>query len=411
MKIPELVVPAGSPDKLKAALDYGADAVYLSGKQFGLRNYADNFDNKELETAVKEVKERGKKVYVAVNAFCRNNQLHELETFFIFLSHLAVDAVIVSDPGVIRLVQKICPHIPVHLSTQANTTNYESVLFWRESGVKRIILARELSMHEIKEIADQAPLELELFVHGALCMAYAGKCYLSAYLEGRESNQGMCAQICRREFAVMQTEDDGTYMPIEFDLDTTYIFNQRDLCLIEFLPRIVQMGIDAIKIEGRMKTVYYVAAVTRIYREALDILKHDEVLTPELLELFRKELNKVSNRGYTAGFFDPDFARKSGEMVETEGKYVQLYQFLGIINTFSGTQFSLNPKNKIAVGDLIEVLGFSRKNDCEAHILKIIRDNGECAEVHPNQWAEITLDRHISSGTIIRKKLIEADRS
>ena len=269
MRVPELVVPVGSFEKLQIALSYGADAVYLSDKRFGLRHYADNFTCDEIKKIIPIVKKENKKIYLAVNILCRNQHLDDINNFFNEISGLNVDALIISDPGILGLAKKICPDIPIHLSTQANTLNFEAVRFWSEQGVKRVILARELSFNEVAEITENKTAELEVFIHGALCIAYAGRCYLSAYLDGRESNLGKCSQPCRRDYSIVDNSTGNELGEFKFDDLNGYIFNSKDLCLIDYLPELAKLGIDAIKIEGRMKTVYYLAVVTRIYRESV----------------------------------------------------------------------------------------------------------------------------------------------
>ena len=305
MNVPELVVPAGNPRKLEVALQYGADAVYLSGKQFGLRHYAGNFELDELRSAVDLVHAQSKKIYLAVNMLCRDKHIEFLKDYLQEVRLLGVDALIISDPGTMRLARQLCPDTPIHLSTQANTLNSESVAFWADQGVKRIVLARELSCDEVARIAQSASCELEVFVHGALCIAYAGRCYLSAYLDGRESNEGACAQPCRNDYYVVQKR--GAYAEtlfgFDFDDDNSYLFNSRDLRLIEYVPQLADMGISSLKIEGRMKTEYYVAVVTRVYRHALNHLRSGKQIHSEHIALWKEELDRISHRHYTTGFF------------------------------------------------------------------------------------------------------------
>jgi len=405
IKIPELVVPAGTMEKLKIAVDYGADAVYLSEKRFGLRHYAGNFDLNGLEKAVDYVKRNGKKLYLAVNVFCRNSHIKELKNLFRDISSLGINALIISDPGAVKIAREQVPHIPIHLSTQSNTTNLESVKFWADNGIKRVVLARELSSDEIHEITADSGIEVEIFVHGALCISYSGRCYLSAYLEQRESNLGMCSQPCRRQYYLMEKESDK-YIPIELEPDATYLFNPKDLCLIDYLPRIVEMGVDAVKVEGRMKTAYYVACVTRIYREALDLLKSDNEKYNEYLPLWRKELEKISNRDYTCGFFAGTLPEN---IVKKEGKYIQNYKFLGIIDKNEGCEFIIDPKSTIQTNDDIEVIGPFRKNDRNVKILEILRDGMKVDCAHPNQIVMVRTDSTVKAGEILRKPIKEGE--
>lgn len=402
MRIPELVVPAGTPDKLKIALEFGADAVYLSGKQFGLRYYAGNFETSEIEDAVNLVHSYGKKAYLAVNSICRNCQIKELREFFDQIVDIEVDAFIISDPGVIKIASEICPSIPVHLSTQVNTTNIESVRFWEQQGVKRIILARELSADEIREIADESSAELEIFVHGALCMAFAGKCYLSLYMDDRESNQGKCSHICRREYFVAEKKDSDDFYPVDVDKDNMYIFNSRDLCLIEYLPDICDMNIHAVKIEGRMKSILYLASIIRIYRCALDRIKNNQPIFKYLIKDWKKELAKVSHRGYTTGFYGND---DMDNRFELDGNYIQDYQFLGIIEDVSNSlMFVINPKSQICVGDNIELVCSDCTKDRVVRVEKILRNGELCESANPNQESEIFVNGIVNKGEILRKK-------
>ncbi|MEW6536108.1 MAG: U32 family peptidase [Candidatus Auribacterota bacterium] len=399
MRIPELLAPVGSPDKLLPALDYGADAVYLSSQQFGLRASAGNFDIDDLRKAAEIVKAGNKNIYLTLNAFCRNKSFPALREFLNSISDIPIDAFIISDPGVFLTSREVCPHIPVHISTQANTINMESVRFWENQGVKRVILARELSAEEVAEIAKSSSCEIEIFVHGALCLAYAGKCYLSAYLESRESNAGQCSQLCRRTYQLLETQGADRVLSVEMDDENAYFLNTRDLCLIEKLPQIAEMGITSIKIEGRMKSAYYVAAVTRVYRDALNTLKQEGIISEEKLRGYTDELHKVSNRGFTTGYFGLDIPQN---MIKIEGKYIQQYVFMGIIkNPVNGT-FRLDPRNKIRRGDHIEIIGPNRANDRITTVTKIIRDNTEQTDANPNQISEITVDIPVCHGEIMR---------
>ena len=400
MRVPELVVPVGSFEKLNIALDYGADAVYLSDKRFGLRYYADNFSIDEIKEIAPIVKRKNKKVYIALNILCRNLHLNDISDFLDEIRTVNVDALIISDPGIFRLAREKCPHIPIHLSTQANTLNSESVKFWSEQGVKRVILARELSFDEVTQIASNKNAELEVFIHGALCIAYAGRCYLSAYLDGRESNLGKCSQPCRRDYSIVDNSTGNELGEFEFDDLNGYIFNSKDLCLIDFLPELAEIGIDAIKIEGRMKTVYYLAVVTRIYREALDYLKSGKQVTPELINDWKNELCKISHRGYTKGFMGGEIAKNR---ISKEGKYIHPYQFIGQVDSIEGQKCFLNPKNRITKTDLIEVIGPDRSKDRIVKIQKIYRDKDEVDVLNPNQHGEILFDNEIFKGELLRK--------
>ena len=301
--IPELLAPAGNMEKLKVAFAYGADAVYIGGKRFGLRAFADNFTPEEIKEGIDFAHRIGKKVYVTMNIFARNEDFNGMEEYIRYLKRVGADAVILSDPGIIELVKKTEPDLEIHLSTQASTTNYHSALFWHKIGVKRIILARELSINEIRQIRDNTPesLELEAFVHGAMCMSYSGRCTISNYLTGRDANRGECTQPCRWRYYVVEEKSPGQFMPIEEDDRGTYLFNSRDLCMLEHIPELVKTGLSSLKIEGRMKSVYYIASVVSSYRKELDKYLNNPSeyrLDPKNME----ELRKVSHRPYTTGF-------------------------------------------------------------------------------------------------------------
>ncbi|HEY5512096.1 MAG TPA: peptidase U32 family protein, partial [Geomonas sp.] len=270
MKKPELLAPAGNMEKLKVAIRYGADAVYLGGKAFGLRNLADNFTLEELREAVDYAHERGVKVYLTLNSFPGNDDITQLERYLRDIAQIKLDAYIAADPGVIALIQELSPEREIHLSTQANTTNWRSARFWQSQGVKRVNLAREMSLAEIGETAQKCDLELEAFVHGAMCISYSGRCLLSSAMTGRDANKGECTQPCRWNYAIVEQSRPGEYFPIQEDDGGSFIFNSKDLCLIEHLPDLVRSGVSSLKIEGRMKGIYYAASVIRIYREALD---------------------------------------------------------------------------------------------------------------------------------------------
>ncbi|MDW7757557.1 MAG: peptidase U32 family protein, partial [Desulfuromonadales bacterium] len=287
MTKPELLAPAGDMEKLETALDYGADAVYVGGDQFGLRAMAGNFSLAELARAQERVRERGKKLYLTLNAYLRPAEMPELRRYLQELRPLDLDAYILSDPGVLAVVREVDPARELHLSTQANTTNAPAARFWQQAGVERVNLARELTLEEIRQIRRETTVGLEVFVHGAMCVAYSGRCLLSRALTGRSANAGACAQPCRWNYALMEETRPGQYFPIEEDDRGSYVFNSRDLCLLEYLPDLIGAGVDSLKVEGRMKTLYYVAAVTRVYRAALDAYAADPagyVLDPAWLE-------------------------------------------------------------------------------------------------------------------------------
>ena len=299
--IPELLAPAGSLEKLKVAVTYGADAVYLGGRHFSLRAGAGNFDEKEMAEGIRFAHQKGARVYVTVNIFARNSDLVDLREYIHRIYSAGVDGIIVSDPGIVAYVRQMHPELAVHLSTQANTTNWAAALFWKKLGVSRIVLARELSLDEIREIRERVELDLEVFVHGAMCIAYSGRCLLSSYLAGRDANLGDCAQSCRWRYRLVEEKRPGEYLALEEDDRGSYILGSRDLCLIEHIPELVRAGVHSFKIEGRMKSAHYVATVVKTYREALNAYREDpDNYRPDPAWL--DEISKVSHREYTKGF-------------------------------------------------------------------------------------------------------------
>ncbi len=351
---PELLAPAGNMEKLKVAIRYGADAVYLGGKAFGLRNLAGNFTGEELSHAVDYAHRRGVKVYLTVNAFPDNSDLVRLERYLDEIAEIPFDAFIAADPGVIDLMAGRYPEREIHLSTQANTTNWRSARFWQSQGVKRVNLAREMSLEHIGETAENCDLELEVFVHGAMCISYSGRCLLSSAMTGRDANKGECTQPCRWNYAIVEESRPGEYFPIHEDDSGTFIFNSKDLCLIEHLPALVESGVHSLKIEGRMKGIYYAASVIRIYREALDSYWDDPGryrLKPEWLE----ELSKVSHRGYTTGFL---LGRPRDVDHEYLSSYVRNFEFVAMVEGEAPCGGALvGVRNRLQVGDVLELIG------------------------------------------------------
>jgi putative protease len=399
----ELLAPAGDLEKLKIAILYGADAVYLGGRHFGLRAGAGNFAPDELTAGVDFAHTNGAKVYVTVNIFAHNRDLELLPGYLASLVDAGVDGVIVSDPGVLDLVRTGFPQLPVHLSTQANTTNWAAARFWSRQGVSRIILARELSLAEIKEISSKVEADLEIFVHGAMCMAYSGRCLLSNYLTGRDANRGDCAQSCRWQYTLMEEKRPGEYFPVEEDERGTYILSSRDLCLIEHIPELMEAGIKSFKIEGRMKSANYVASVVKAYRAALDAYQHDPhnyCFDPVWLE----ELNKVSHRKYTTGFM---FGRPetSGQHYGT-GIYRRSRVFVGLVRDYDpATGLALvEQRNHFAVGDQLEVL-VPGEIDFNQNVSRIIDEEGRLVDAapHPRQLIKVPFARPVPPYTIIRK--------
>ena len=326
-KKPELLAPAGNMEKLKMAILYGADAVYLGGEAYGLRAQGGNFSREELTEAARFAHERGKKIYVTVNVYPRNDELPALPEYLRFLRDAGADAILVSDLGVFSIAREVVPNLPVHISTQANTVNYAAVDAWARLGAERVVLAREASLAEIREIRRRSDAELELFVHGAMCISYSGRCLMSNYFTGRDANRGNCAQACRWRYALMEETRPGQYFPVEEDARGTYIFNSKDLCLMPYLAEVIESGVDSLKIEGRMKSVHYVASVTKAYRMAIDAYFE----APEAFAVdptWLEELDKVSHRAYTDGFFHggpPEDAQIYGS-----SSYTQTSDFVGL---------------------------------------------------------------------------------
>lgn len=356
MKKPELLAPAGDLEKLKMAVHYGADAVYLGGQQFGLRAAAGNFNIDDMAEGVEYAHAKGAKVYVTVNIFAHNRHIADIPCYLKELEKLKVDAILVSDPGIFTVAKQTVPDLPLHISTQANTTNWMAVKFWKELGAERIVLARELSLQEIKEIRDNVDVELEAFVHGAMCISYSGRCLMSSFMTGRSANLGECAQPCRWKYALVEEKRPGQYFPIDEDANGSYVFNSMDLCMIEHIPDLVRAGVDSFKIEGRMKSVHYVATVVGAYRKAID----SYFSNPEGYKFnssLMDEIRKVSHRDYTTGFF---YGRDNfkGENTETS-KYRRDYDFVGIVKEYlpEKRMAVIEQRNKFGVGDVLEITG------------------------------------------------------
>lgn len=354
MKKPEILSPAGNLEKLKTAIDFGADAVYLGGNKLNLRAFADNFSNNELEEGIKYAHDRNKKAYVALNVFPHNEDLEGLEDYLKELYELGIDAAIVSDPGIIMTAREVVPNLELHLSTQANNVNYKAAMFWYKQGLKRIVLARELSMNEIIEMKKKLPedFEIEAFVHGSMCMSYSGRCLLSNYLTGRDANRGACAQPCRYKYYLMEEKRPGEYYEVIEDDKGSYIMNSKDLCMIQYIPELVAAGINSFKIEGRMKSSFYVAEVTKAYREALDLFWEN----PQEYKFKNKwleDLDKVSHRQYHTGFYFND----SNKQVYESSSYIRNYDIVGIVRSYDKEKklAVIEQRNKVFEGDTAEV--------------------------------------------------------
>ena len=367
----ELLSPAGNMEKLKVAFNYGADACYLAGKSFGLRAFSGNFDENELTQAVELAHSLGKKIYVTVNIVAHNNDFNGLDTYLKFLESISVDGIIVSDIGIMVLAKEVAPNLELHISTQANVTNKYTAKFYCDLGAKRLVLARELSLEEIKEIRDYIPsdVEIETFVHGAMCISYSGRCLLSNYLSGRDSNRGACIQACRFEYSICEKSRKGEHYDIQEDDRGTYILNSKDLCMIEYLQQLIDAGVTSFKIEGRMKSPYYVATITNAYRRAIDDLKSGKEFNRELLN----EVEKTSHRRYTTGFY---FNAKDKEYI-LDSMPIQSYEFMAIVKGDTTNNYAIiEQRNRFKVGDELEVLS---PNDIFNHkiiVEEMLDENG-----------------------------------
>ena len=357
--IPELLAPAGNFEKMVTAIHYGADAVYMGGKQFSLRAKAGNFSDEKMEEAVLYAHAHGVKVYVTINILAHNRDFEGLDTFLLQLGKAGVDGLIIADPGILRRARICVPEIPIHLSTQANVTNAQSAQFWFEQGASRLNLARELSLEEIQEVRRQTQGELEIFVHGAICISYSGRCMLSNYMTGRDANKGACAHPCRYSYKLVEEKRPGEYFPVEEDDRGTYIFNSKDLCLLEGLPELVASGANSLKIEGRMKSIFYVGGVTRIYRSALDYLRElpaeawnnpEDIVLPAI---FSREITKTGTRGTTENFFRQ--APKSSEMLYNSPRVQMAVEPVAVIRKEGDAPF-VEARNVLETGNRVEYM-------------------------------------------------------
>lgn len=402
-KKPELVAPAGDIEKLKTAIEYGADAVYVGGEGFNLRMGATNLTIEEIKEATSWVHERGKKIYVALNIFARNYHVKGIRSYVKKLAEIPVNAVIVSDPGVFLTVREIAPHVPIHLSTQANTTNAKSVEFWHQQGMKRAVLARELTLGEIKEITNNAPIETEVFVHGAMCMSYSGRCLLSSFMANRHANLGDCSNSCRWQYILKEEKRPDETYPIVEDESGTFILSSKDLCMIQHIPELVHAGVSAWKIEGRMKSPYYVAAVTRIYREALDRYFADPV-GYVYDQRWLSELEKVSHREYGTGFFFGNQGYNS-QTTHPGNSYIKEYDYLGMINNvLSDGAAEVLAKNRFLSNTPVEIIGMRLSEDFSQVLLDLRNEYNEPIEAaHAGQKVIVKVSRPVHKYFMLRK--------
>ncbi len=406
MRKTELLIPAGSLDVLKTAVIYGADAVYIGGEAFGLRAKAKNFSNGEIQEGIAFAHERGVKVYITANILAHNQDLAGVEAYFNELKEMNPDALIISDPGVFAIARRVLPQLELHISTQAINTNYGTYRFWHDLGAKRVVSARELSLAEIKEIRANIPedMEIESFIHGAMCISYSGRCLLSNYFTGRDANQGACTHPCRWKYSVVEETRPGEYMPVYENERGTYIFNSKDLCMIEHIPELMEAGIDSFKIEGRMKTALYVATVARTYRKAIDDYRKDPALYRSNLEWYKEEIGKCTYREFTTGFYfgKPDETTQ----IYDNNTYVKNYTYLGTVETTDGGgRCRIEQKNKFSVGEIIEIMKPDGRN-VEALVKGIYDTEGNARESapHPKEilWAE--LDQETEDYDILRRR-------
>ena len=437
---PELLIPAKDLEVLRTAVNFGADAVYIGGEAFSLRAKARNFSPEDMREGIAYAHARGVQVHVAANIYAHNYDLEQAASYFRFLEEIGPDAVLVADPGMFALAREHCPRIPIHISTQANNTNYETFRFWHRMGASRVVCARELSLKEIAQIRDRTPanLEIEAFIHGAMCISYSGRCLLSAWFTGRDANRGACTHPCRWKYAVTEETRPGEYFPIEEHERGTYIFNSRDLCMIGHLPELARAGVDSLKIEGRMKTALYVASITRAYRRAIDDYLESDEKYKAGMDWYMREIKKCTYRDFTTGFYfgKPD----KFSMVYTDNTYASDAVFLGIIEDVlpagpdapgrhgsagaagdSSGNPAINPainpggsdsghsiavihqKNKFAVGDMVEIMR-PDGTDLQAKVVGMWNaDNIPVPDApHPGELIRLELDAQAEPGDIIR---------
>lgn len=405
MNKPELLAPAGDLEKLKMAVIYGADAVYLGGEEFGLRAQAENFTIDQMKEGIEFAHSMGKKVYVTLNIIPHNDDLLGLPEYVKELDSLGIDAVIVSDLGIFEMVKESAPNMEIHISTQANNTNYKSVEMWHKLGAKRVILARELSLEEIKEIRNKVSqeVELEAFIHGAMCISYSGRCLLSNYMANRDSNRGMCAHPCRWKYYLMEEKRPGEYLPVFENQRGTFIYNSKDLCMIEHIPELIECGLSSIKIEGRIKSSYYVATVVKSYRMAIDKY-FDNPKEYKYNPLWLGEIKKASHREFTTGFY---FSKPSGnEQIYDNSSYIREYSFVGMVLEYdSKTKIAkIEQRNRMFKGEEIEIVSPS-----DYYIQKIdymTNQEGEEIDVapHPQMIVYMKMDKEVEPFTMLRKK-------
>ncbi len=404
MRKTELLIPAGSLEVLKIAVLYGADAVYIGGEAFGLRAKAQNFSLEEMGEGIRFAHSRGVKVYVTANILAHNRDLAGVEEYFRELKELGPDALIISDPGVFLIARRVLPGMEIHISTQANNTNYQTYRFWWELGAKRVVCARELSLEEIKEIRENIPREMEIesFIHGAMCISYSGRGLLSNFLAGRDANQGSCTHPCRWQYSLSEETRPGEYFPVFENERGTFIFNSKDLCMIEHIPELMEAGVDSFKIEGRMKTALYVAVTARTYRKAIDDFNQDPEVYRKNLGWYKEEIGKCTCRQFSTGFY---FGKpgKAGQIYENS-TYIKNYTYLGTVEEVSRDGLCrIEQKNKFSVGDVIQVMKPDGRN-LAATVKGIFNEDGKAQESapHAKQALWVDLGAELSQYDILR---------
>lgn len=405
MKKIELLAPAGNLEKLEIALAYGADAVYFGGKAFGLRAFSDNFDTDEIWTGIALAHAAGKKAYITINVFPHNEDLEQLPEYLISVRDAGADAIIVSDLGVWRMARQVVPDLPLHISTQANNTNWASVLAWQDMGAERVVMARELALADIALIREKAGLELEAFVHGAMCISYSGRCLLSNYFTGRDANRGECAQPCRWKYHLMEETRPGEYFPVLEDEKGSYFFNSKDLCLLPFIPELAAAGLDSFKIEGRMKSVHYVATVVKVYREALDAY----AAAPDRFAVSQEwwdELAKISHRPYTSGFY---FNKTShDDQIYGLTTNSQSHEFVGLVRSYDpqSRQAVVEQRNNMKLGEEIEVLqpAASSFRQCIT-AMQDSEGNALTVAPHAQQLVTMAMEQPVVRFAMLRRKV------
>lgn len=403
---PEVLAPANSLEVLKTAVEYGADAVYIGGEMYGLRAKAKNFSAEDMKKGIAYAHERGKKVYVTANITAHNRDLEGVRAYFHELKEIRPDALIISDPGVFTIAKEVCPEIDIHISTQSNNVNYMTFRFWKEQGATRVVTARELLLEEIGDIRKNIPddFEIETFVHGAMCISYSGRCLLSHYFTGRDANLGACTHPCRWKYYIMEEKRPGEFLPVEENERGTYIFNSKDLCMIEHIPELVNAGIDSFKIEGRMKTALYVAVVSRTYRQAIDDYFEDPQKYIDNIPYYKKEIAKCTYRQFTTGFFFGPTTHDS--QIYDNNTYVKGYEYLGTIHeSLEDGRGVFEQKNKFSVGDEVEIMKPTGEN-IVTKVLSMQDEKGENVDSCPHPGQRITLQTEctLQEYDIIRKE-------